>query len=173
MLCILIRIISSIQFLWVHSAYHYCVKDGKDFPKLSPWLGVMFNHQWLKLPISQTKFHVAKNVRAIEIRLYLGFSLHMPVNCLYRWHLLQRTWYTCCLLQGRQLTWLCLLSCILCPFWKEVYFKRKEFAPCAQKRAHCVLLKKTPQEGWKKLFDRVALLESVSIPLKCNPCHAE
>ena len=31
----------------------------------------MINPQWLELPMSQTNFHCPKDVRAIEVRLYL------------------------------------------------------------------------------------------------------
>ena len=68
MLCVLIRI--------VHSTYNHCVQNWKDFPKLSLFAsqaGAMINPQWLELPMSRTNCHGPKDVRAIEVRLYLGF----------------------------------------------------------------------------------------------------
>ena len=41
----------------------------------------MIKSQWLELPMSRTNFHDPKDVRAIEVRLYLGKatnSKHSP-----------------------------------------------------------------------------------------------
>ena len=73
MLCVLIRIASLRRFSWVHSAYNYCVENGKDFTKIllfAFWPGAMINPQWLELPISRTNFHSPKDVRVIEVWLY-------------------------------------------------------------------------------------------------------
>ena len=37
--------------------------------------GVMIKSHWLELPISRTNFHGPKDVRAIEVRLYLSRML--------------------------------------------------------------------------------------------------
>ena len=50
------------------------VENRKYFPKLSlfaSWTGAMINPQWLELPMSRTNFHGPKDVRAIEVRLYV------------------------------------------------------------------------------------------------------
>ena len=50
------------------------VQKIEDFPKLSLFAsstGVMINPQWLELPMSRTNFHGPKDVRAIEVRLYV------------------------------------------------------------------------------------------------------
>ena len=52
-------------------------KDRKYFPKLWPfasWTGAMISPQWLELSISRTNLHGPKDVRAIEVRLYLLFK---------------------------------------------------------------------------------------------------
>ena len=70
MLCALIRIASSRR-------YNHCVENRK-FLKLSlfaSWTGAMINPQWLELPMSRTNFHGPKDVRAIEVRLYLFVQL--------------------------------------------------------------------------------------------------
>ena len=36
----------------------------------------MINPQWLELPMCQTNFHGSKDVRAIEVRLYLVILEH-------------------------------------------------------------------------------------------------
>ena len=57
-----------------YTTYHYCIEDGKDFPKLSPFAsspGAMINPQWFELPTSRTNFHGPKDVRAIEVQLYI------------------------------------------------------------------------------------------------------
>ena len=62
---------------WVHTAYNLCVEKRNYFPKLSlfaTWPGATINPQWLKLPISRTNFHGPKDVRAIEVWLYLEIS---------------------------------------------------------------------------------------------------
>ena len=38
---------------------------------LPEWFGTIINPQWLEPPMSRTNFHGPKDVRAIEIRLYL------------------------------------------------------------------------------------------------------
>ena len=67
MLCVLIRIASlSIQLL--------CRKSKKNYPKLSlfaSWPGAMINPQWLELPMSRTNFYGPKDIRAVEVRLYV------------------------------------------------------------------------------------------------------
>ena len=50
------------------------MEDQKDFPKFLPfasWPGIMINPQWLELCMSQTGFHGPKDVRAIEVWLYM------------------------------------------------------------------------------------------------------
>ena len=74
MVCVLIRIASSKQFYWVHSTCHYCIEDQNDFPKLTQfasWFGVMIDPQRLELPMSRLYFHGPKDVRVIEVFLYL------------------------------------------------------------------------------------------------------
>ena len=44
----------------------------------------MINPQWLEQPISRTKFYGPKAVRAIEVRLYLGFCANIATKCKYR-----------------------------------------------------------------------------------------
>ena len=57
----------------------------------------------------------------------------------------------------------CLLYCKLSPFWKEVYSKRKEFAPTGSK---FFPFRVDPfSEGRQKPFEQLPPLE-VSIPLK-------
>ena len=54
------------------------VENWKDFTKLSlfaSWNGAMINPQWLELPMSRTNFHGPKDVRAIEVQLYMQMSL--------------------------------------------------------------------------------------------------
>ena len=66
----------------MHSTYNHCVENRKDFPKLSlfaSWTGVMINPQWLELPMSRTNFHGPKDVRAIEVRLYMLGLLSGPL----------------------------------------------------------------------------------------------
>ena len=56
--------------------YSYFIQDRKYIPKLYPFVsspGAMINPQWLELPISKTNFHGPKDVRAIEVRLYLKY----------------------------------------------------------------------------------------------------
>ena len=38
----------------------------------------MINPQWLELPMSRINFHGPKDVRAIEVLLYCGYSLELP-----------------------------------------------------------------------------------------------
>ena len=49
----------------------------------------MINPQWLELPISRTNFHGPKDVRAIEVRLYIVYdkevwSADIRVNMIQR-----------------------------------------------------------------------------------------
>ena len=56
---------------------YHCVENRKDFPKLSlfaSWTVAMINPQWLELPMSRTNFHGPKDVRAIEVRLYVSLT---------------------------------------------------------------------------------------------------
>ena len=65
MLCVLIR---------VDSKFHYFIEDQKDITKLSPYAsrhGSVINPRWLVLPMSTKKKKNPKNVRAIEVRLYI------------------------------------------------------------------------------------------------------
>ena len=68
-----------------------CRKSKKKIPKLSPfasWLGTIINPQWLELPMSWTHFHGPKDVRAIEVRLYLLTILILKIEQVYlttRW----------------------------------------------------------------------------------------
>ena len=83
MLCVFIRIASSMRFLWVHSTYYYCVENRNHFCKLSSfasWPGTMINPQRLKPSISQTKCQGPKDVWAIEVGLYSEPSqwLYLP-----------------------------------------------------------------------------------------------
>ena len=74
MLYVLIRIASSRRFYWVHSTYHFCIEDLKYFRKLSPlapWPGAMINPQRFELPMSRTNLHGPKDVRAVEVWLYI------------------------------------------------------------------------------------------------------
>ena len=69
MLCLLIRIASS--------TYYYFTGERKAIPKLSPfssWPGALINPQWLELPMSRTNSHGPKDVRAIEVRLYVPMN---------------------------------------------------------------------------------------------------
>ena len=45
----------------------------------------MINPQWLELPMSRTNFHGPKDVRAIEVRLYLDI---ISTGCDIRDHIL-------------------------------------------------------------------------------------
>ena len=77
MLCVLIRIASRRRFLWVHTINHYYIEDRKNTPKLYPfasWHGSLINPQLLELLMSRTNSHSHKNVRAIEVRLYIEAS---------------------------------------------------------------------------------------------------
>ena len=52
------------------------IEKKKTIIKWAPfasWPSVMINPQWLELPISGTNFHGPKDVRAIEVRLYLHY----------------------------------------------------------------------------------------------------
>ena len=64
--------------LCVHSTYNPSVENRKEFPKLSifaSWTGAMINPKWLEQPMSRTNFHGPKDVRAIEVRLYLYYNM--------------------------------------------------------------------------------------------------
>ena len=41
----------------------------------------MINPQWLELPMSRPNFHGPKDVRAIEVRLYIENIVEMRRNC--------------------------------------------------------------------------------------------
>ena len=43
----------------------------------------MISPQWLELPMSRTNFHGPKDVRAIEVRLYLNFGCFFAKEVLY------------------------------------------------------------------------------------------
>ena len=61
-----------------HNIQKSCRKSKKKNPKLSlfaSWLGP----QWLEPPMSRTNFHGPKDVRAIEVRLYI-YNWH-SLNC--------------------------------------------------------------------------------------------
>ena len=61
-----------------------CRKSKKKIPKLSPftsWLSTIINPQWLELPMSRTHFHGPKDVRAIEVRLYLIYTSKPNIQC--------------------------------------------------------------------------------------------
>ena len=58
----------------LHSTYHYYIEDRKISPNYihlprDPVLWL--NPQWLELPISRTNLHGPKDVRVIEVRLYI------------------------------------------------------------------------------------------------------
>ena len=77
MLNVPIRIASSLNIQL------FCIKTKKKIHKLSPFascLGTIINPQWLELPMSRTHFHGPKDVRAIEVRLYIYiFTLYFRV----------------------------------------------------------------------------------------------
>ena len=53
--------------------------DRKDFPELSSFASLpraMIIPQWLELPMSRTIFQGPKDVRAIEVQLYIVFQSH-------------------------------------------------------------------------------------------------
>ena len=57
-----------------HTTYHYIIEDRKDIQELFPfasWPGAMNKSQGLDQPMSRTKVHGPKNVRAIDVRLHL------------------------------------------------------------------------------------------------------
>ena len=63
------------------------VKEIKKIPKLSlfaSWPGTMINPQWLELPMSRTIFYGPKDVRAIEVRLYIELGIKTYNND-YHW----------------------------------------------------------------------------------------
>ena len=73
--------------LCVHSTYNHCVENWKDFPKLSlfvSWTDAMINPQWLELPMSRMNFHGPKDVRAIEVWLYMHRGLNLPIESVIR-----------------------------------------------------------------------------------------
>ena len=73
MLCVFVRIASSKQFL-LHSTYHYFIEDRKYISKLSSftsWPDDMINPHWLELAMNSINFYGPKDVRAIEIGLYV------------------------------------------------------------------------------------------------------
>ena len=55
--------------------FFYIYRISERHPKLSPftyWPGAMINLQRLELPMSRTNFHGPKDVRAIEVRLFIN-----------------------------------------------------------------------------------------------------
>ena len=63
------------------------LEDRNIFPKLLPFAflaGVMINPQWLELPISRIHFHGFKDIRAIEVRLYLFYRTYKDMSLLSR-----------------------------------------------------------------------------------------
>ena len=102
-------------------------RKSKRFPKLSlfaSWTGAMINPQWLELPMSRTNFHGPKDVRAIEVQLFLqcpmilricskgpdqaackcrliwAFNLHIPWRDILTWgsQILVRSLFAWCML---------------------------------------------------------------------------
>ena len=76
------------------------IKYRKEIPKLSPaafWPGAMTDPQLLELPMSRTNFHGPKDVRAIEVRLYIGdssetmfhFTSNLKFEKVVNWNMLQ------------------------------------------------------------------------------------
>ena len=81
------EIVSWRQYKWVYTTHNFGVEYKKKyFPKLSPLLpdGAMINPQW---PMSQTKIHGPKDVRANELWLYVHWlyivSAHRNHNFCY------------------------------------------------------------------------------------------
>ena len=67
-----------IEAILISTLYNHCEENRKEFPKLSLFAsrtGAMINPQWLELPMSRTNFHGPKDVRAIEVWLYLAYIL--------------------------------------------------------------------------------------------------
>ena len=63
------------------------VKEIIEIPELSlfaSWPGTMINPQWLEVPMSRTIFYGPKDVRAIEVRLYVKTWYKAVVNFCYR-----------------------------------------------------------------------------------------
>ena len=57
-----------------YSTYHYFIEGRKDIselPLFSSLPGAMINPQRLKLPLSRINLHGPKDVRAIEVGLYI------------------------------------------------------------------------------------------------------
>ena len=76
MLCVLIRIATILIEAILMSTLNIqpLCRNRKDFPELSlfaSWTGAMISPQWLELPMSRRNFHGPKDVRAIEVRLYV------------------------------------------------------------------------------------------------------
>ena len=89
-MCVLIRIASLRRFYWEHTTYRH-VKENQRDPYYASWPGAIINPKWLKLPLSRTKFHGPKGVRAIEVRLFfLLTSLKPASHLLYRISFCQR-----------------------------------------------------------------------------------
>ena len=54
---------------------HYFIESRKVVPKSSLFTfssDAIVNPQWLELPMSRTNFHGPKDVRAVEVRLYVA-----------------------------------------------------------------------------------------------------
>ena len=72
---ILMEIFSTLMcFLMSTLSIPVLYRRSKNIPKLSPftfWPGAMVKCQWLEIPVSRTNFHGPKDVRAIEVRLYM------------------------------------------------------------------------------------------------------
>ena len=72
MLCVLIRIASSSLMSTLN--IQLLCRKSIGFPELAifaSWSGAMINLQWRELPMSRTNFLGPKDVRAIEVRLYI------------------------------------------------------------------------------------------------------
>ena len=97
MLCVLIRIASSMRFLWVHTTYICKIKE-ENIPKLFVyriWRKSLRTQERVRLIHSKR----AIGVRAIEVLLYL-----IDFRLFYEGHIL---WFSC------------LIACTPNPFWKR------------------------------------------------------
>ena len=93
----------------------FIIETRKDIPRLSTfvsWPSAMINRQWLELPMSRTKFHIPKDVRAIEFRLYIYVTLSN--NLLLNWMFTPGKFSAIC---TRKATVVC--SCLL-SFWSTL-----------------------------------------------------
>ena len=68
----------------MHSTY-ICLIDITKLPSLASWPGAMIKPRWFELPMSRTNFHGPKDVRAIEVRLFIETVLIATIteNCLF------------------------------------------------------------------------------------------